>query len=63
MLGRLTPRERDIAYRIVQGKSNKVIASELGVTERTVKAHLGSIYKKTDTRDRLQLAMLLKDQV
>ena len=63
VLGRLTPRERDIAYRIVQGKSNKVIASELGVTERTVKAHLGSIYKKTDTRDRLQLAMLLKDQV
>ena len=62
-LAKLTARERDIAYRIVQGKSNKIIARELGVTERTVKAHLSSIYKKTRTRDRLQLAMLLKDQV
>lgn len=63
ILGKLTPRERDIAYRVVQGKSNKIIARELGVTERTVKAHLGSVFKKTETRDRLQLAMLLKDQV
>lgn len=62
-LGKLTPRERDIAYRVVQGKSNKVIAHELSVTERTVKAHLSSVFKKTETRDRLQLAMLLKDQV
>ena len=57
-----TRRERDIARRIVQGKSNKVIANELGIAERTVKAHLGSIYRKTGTRDRLQLAMLLKDR-
>lgn len=62
-LGKLTVRERETASRIVQGKSNKVIADELGVAERTVKAHLSSIYRKTHTRDRLQLAMLLKDQL
>jgi DNA-binding NarL/FixJ family response regulator len=62
-LDKLTARERDIAQRIVQGKSNKLIARELGVAERTVKAHLSSIYRKTGTRDRLQLAMLLRGRV
>jgi DNA-binding NarL/FixJ family response regulator len=62
-LGKLTARERDIASRIVQGKSNKTIAGELSVAERTVKAHLSSIYRKTGTRDRLQLAMLLRGRI
>jgi len=57
----LTPRERDIAELVVAGNNNKVIASVLDVTERTVKAHLGSVFKKTGTKDRLQLAVLLKD--
>ncbi|BAN68760.1 LuxR C-terminal-related transcriptional regulator [endosymbiont of unidentified scaly snail isolate Monju] len=60
VLGKLTPREREIACRIVQGKSNKVIARELGITERTIKAHLGAIYRKTGTNDRLQLALMLQ---
>ena len=62
-MGKLTARERDIASRIVQGKSNKTIAGELSVAERTVKAHLSSIYRKTGTRDRLQLAMLLRGRI
>ncbi len=61
-LGDLIARERDTATRVAQGKSNKVIASEPGVTERTVKAHLSSIYRKTGARDRLQLAMLIREQ-
>ncbi len=61
-LGDLAARERDTATRVAQGKSNKVIASEPGVTERTVKAHLSSIYRKTGARDRLQLAMLIREQ-
>lgn len=42
----LTPRERAILDRVACGERNKEIASALGVTERTVKAHLASIYNK-----------------
>ena len=61
LIAGLTPRERDIAELVVAGNNNKAIASALDVTERTVKAHLGSVFKKTNTKDRLQLAVLLKD--
>jgi DNA-binding NarL/FixJ family response regulator len=45
---------------ILQGISNKVIAAELFISERTVKAHLTSIFKKLHIPDRLHLAILLK---
>jgi DNA-binding NarL/FixJ family response regulator len=61
LIAGLTPRERDITELVVAGNNNKTIASALDVTERTVKAHLGSVFKKTNTKDRLQLAVLLKD--
>jgi len=61
LIASLTPRERDIAELVVAGNNNKAIANTLDVTERTVKAHLGSVFKKTNTKDRLQLAVLLKD--
>lgn len=59
----LTARELDTARLVAGGASNKVIASELGITERTVKAHLGSIFQKTGTRDRLQLALLVNGRL
>ncbi|WP_341643525.1 helix-turn-helix domain-containing protein [Thauera sp. SDU_THAU2] len=37
--------------------SNKEVARLLGITERTVKAHLGAIFEKLGVRDRLQLAL------
>ncbi|MFT4574653.1 MAG: DNA-binding NarL/FixJ family response regulator, partial [Marinomonas primoryensis] len=40
---------------------NKKIAHELDITERTVKAHLTSIFKKTNTKDRLALALLAQN--
>ncbi|MET0119285.1 MAG: response regulator transcription factor [Sedimenticola sp.] len=55
----LTGREREIAELVARGESNKRIAYDLGITERTVKAHLSTIFKKTETRDRLQLALLV----
>jgi len=55
----LTERERAIALRIAQGESNSMIATALGVSERTVKAHLTSIFEKLDLKDRLQLALLV----
>src|SRR5215831_10331937 len=42
----LTPREREVFDRVVIGRLNKQIAAELGITERTVKAHRGQIMTK-----------------
>jgi DNA-binding NarL/FixJ family response regulator len=58
-LAKLTEREREIAQLIGAGDSNKVIANKLDITERTVKAHLSSIFRKTATKDRLQLGLLI----
>ena len=57
----LTDRERDIAVRVSRGASNKTIARDLDITERTVKAHLTSIFGKTGAKDRLQLALMIKE--
>ena len=55
----LTKRELQIANLIAEGQSNLEIASNLKITERTVKAHLSSIYDKTKTGSRLNLALLI----
>ncbi len=60
VLEALSTRERDVAKELEKGMSNKEIASALGITERTVKAHLTSIYEKLEVSDRLALAMLLR---
>lgn len=56
-LSRLTEREREIARRVARGGSNKEIARELNIAERTVKAHLTVVFEKLGVRDRLQLAL------
>jgi len=58
----LTVRERQIARLLGQGASNKAIAEQLGITERTVKAHLTAIFRKAGVRDRMQLALLVNRQ-
>lgn len=55
----LTEREREVAQVVAAGASNKEIARELGITERTVKAHVGAVLDKLGVRDRLQLALLV----
>lgn len=57
----LTNRELDVAKMIRAGESNKTIASLLNISERTVKAHLTSIFQKLEVQDRLHLAVLLKE--
>lgn len=59
MLTTLTKAERQIAEFVARGKSNLEIAADLKITERTVKAHLTSIYVKTKTGNRLNLALLI----
>jgi two-component system nitrate/nitrite response regulator NarL len=57
----LTHREIDVAKMLGEGLSNKSIASMLNISERTVKAHLTSIFQKLEVQDRLQLVLFLKD--
>lgn len=57
----LSEREKSVAQYIAEGLSNKQIAQRMDITERTVKAHLTTIFKKTHTRDRLSLALLVQN--
>ena len=52
----LTPRETDVLEQIVQGRSNKEIATELSVSEATVKTHINSLLGKLGVTDRTQAA-------
>jgi len=54
----LTIREKEVLQLIVNGHSNKEIASKLNITLRTVKAHVSSILIKLDVNDRTQAAVL-----
>ncbi|MCE5264129.1 MAG: response regulator transcription factor [Deltaproteobacteria bacterium] len=58
-LAGLTPAEHKVAELVARGQSNLEIAYNLRITERTVKAHLTSVYEKTKTGSRLSLAMLI----
>jgi DNA-binding CsgD family transcriptional regulator len=52
----LTPREREVATLVAQGRSNKEVAGALFLSEKTVEHHLSRIYVKLDVRSRTELA-------
>jgi NarL family two-component system response regulator LiaR len=54
----LTAREREVLELIAGGRSNKRIALELGISEKTVKTHVGHVLAKLGVTDRTQAAML-----
>lgn len=54
--GPLSKREREILHRVAQGKTNREIAEELGISEYTVKNHLKNILNKLHLENRVQLA-------
>jgi NarL family two-component system response regulator LiaR len=54
----LTPREREVLVLVARGQPNKVIARELGVSEKTVKTHVSSVLGKLGVTDRTQAALL-----
>ena len=53
----LSPRETEVLRLVVAGLLNKQIAARLGITERTVKAHLTSAYQRIGVADRTQAAL------
>lgn len=60
-LASLSNRELEVANLIKIGESNRAIATTLNISERTVKAHLTSIFNKLEISDRLHLALFLKE--
>ncbi|MFJ7288044.1 response regulator [Curtobacterium sp. NPDC098951] len=57
----LPPRERDVLVRIARGLSNRQIATELGIAERTVKVHAGSLFRRIGVADRTSAALWGRD--
>lgn len=62
ILDELPPQERRVAELLLQGCDNPEIAKELGIAERTVKAHLNKTFMRFEIRDgikRVKLATFL----
>jgi DNA-binding NarL/FixJ family response regulator len=56
----LTARERETADAILEGKTNKEIAKQMSISERTVKSHVRNLFDKFDVNDRLALVLKIK---
>ncbi len=50
----MTPRQRDVLLKLIQGKANKVIARELGISDTTVKTHVSALLQALDVHNRTQ---------
>jgi DNA-binding NarL/FixJ family response regulator len=59
----LSPREREVLHLVTDGLANKQIARALGITERTVKAHLGNVFRTIGVADRTSAAMWARDHL
>ena len=53
----LTPREREVLAALARGKANKQIARDLGISEKTVKAHLTRVFEAIGVTDRTAAAL------
>ena len=53
----LTAREEEVLIPVAKGRTNSEIASELYITQSTVKAHLASLMRKLGARNRVEVAM------
>lgn len=60
ILAGLTDREKQTAVAVSNGLSNRAIADQFDISERTVKTHLTNIFKKLDISDRVALVLMLK---
>ncbi len=60
LINRLSDKEIEVVELVLNGFTNDAISSQLGITTRTVKAHISSIFSKLHVNDRLGLVLLLK---
>ncbi len=60
-LATLTPREREVAVAVGEGRANADIAAELYMSVPTVKAHVSRLLTKLDVENRIQVALLVQD--
>lgn len=60
---RLSSRELQVLRLVARGLANKQIARALGISERTVKAHLGSVFRALDVADRTSAALWARDHL
>lgn len=59
----LSRREREVLALVGAGLANKQVARRLGITERTVKAHVGSIFRRIGVADRTSAALWARDHL
>jgi DNA-binding NarL/FixJ family response regulator len=59
----LSPREEEVLRLVADGMANKQIARRLGITERTVKAHLTRVFQELGVADRTQAALWARDHL
>ncbi len=58
LVGKLTPREREVLALLVEGQSNKMIAKVLKISDGTVKLHVNTILRKFGVHSRVEAAMI-----
>lgn len=59
----LSAREREVLDLVAEGLANKQIARRLGITERTVKVHLGNVFRRIGVADRTSAALWARDNL
>ena len=62
-IAQLTDREREVLLLVRDGLANKQIARRLGIAERTVKAHLTSVFQRLGVTDRTQAALWAREHL
>lgn len=60
-LAELTERERDVMRLVIDGRPNKLIADDLGISVRTVEVHRARVFEKMEVRSAVELANLLRE--
>ena len=59
----LSPREQQVLRLVADGLANKQIGRALGISERTVKAHLGRVFRQIGVADRTSAALWARDHL
>jgi DNA-binding NarL/FixJ family response regulator len=59
----MSPRELEVLRLVAEGLANKQIGRRLGISERTVKAHLGRVFRELGVTDRTSAALWARDHL